>query len=120
MNKNVLRLVLSFAIVFAAVFVNDFSPTSAQTDFPDGTYLFGTIENDVISGYFSRNHGNPTKSSCVFVGSNGKVYKMSLIERNVHELYIDGQKIPDSEISKHNAEYKSFLEKYLRAQEIEK
>lgn len=120
MNKKLLWLILSLLVCVGAILTGDNSPSNAQVNFPDGVRLFGTIGNDgVISGYFSRNQSDSDRDWCVFVGANGKAYKMSLIERNVHELYIDGQKVPDSEIWKHTAEYKSFLEKYWRSQDIE-
>lgn len=120
MNKRVLRLVLSLPVYFAAILINSHSPSSAQTSFPDGIHLFGTIGNgSAISGYFSKDGGNSNRDWCVFIGANGKVYKMSLMERSIHELYIDSQKVPDSQIWKHTAEYRSFLEKYWRSKEID-
>lgn len=87
----------------------------------DGISMVGTIEKDrAMSGYFGKNRQDfKNKNWCVFIGANGKTYKMILIERNIHELYIDGKKIADSEIWKHTAAYKSFLERFWRSEQIE-
>ena len=74
-----------------------------------------------MTGYFGKNYQDiKNKNWCVFIGSNGKVYKMSLIDKNIRDLFIDGQKVADDQIWKHTAEYKSFLEKFWRNEEIEK
>jgi DNA repair exonuclease SbcCD ATPase subunit len=84
-------------------------------------YLFGSLEsNRMMTGFFSRNHNHlDNKNWLVFIGKNSKVYKISLINKNISTLYIDGEKIADSEIWKHTAEYKPFLEKFWRNEELE-
>jgi len=88
----------------------------------DGIYIFGRIDNDKAkSGIFGRRRENLKNSDwCVFIGENGQVYRMSLIDRSIHELYIDGKKIDDSQIWKHTAEFKPYLEKYWRVRELDK
>ncbi len=121
MNKKLFWLILSVSGFIVLFFVWNQNSGLAQIEVPKGIYLFGTIEKgDVLSGYFGKNQPDSNnKNWGVFVGENNKVYKLSLIGKSIHELYIDGQKIPDNEIWKHTAEYKSFLGKYWRNEEIE-
>lgn len=92
----------------------------AQSDIPGGVRLFATIGKDSeISGYFSSNGNGNARDWCVFVGQNGKVYKISLVDRDVSELSIDGQRVPKGDILKHSVEYTAFLEKYFRSVEID-
>ena len=71
-----------------------------------------------LTGFFSTKRLE-NQDWCVFIGANGQVYKLLLMDKKVSSLYIDGQKIDDSQIEKHSAEYQSFFKKYLRSQEIE-
>lgn len=116
------KMTLSFISVFAVLFfVLSFNVSQAQIMPANDIYMFGTIENDKrMSGYFGKNQRDfNNKNWCVFIGANGKVYKLTLIDKNIRDLYIDGQKIADGEIWKHTAEYKPFLLKFWRNEEIE-
>lgn len=82
--------------------------------------MFGQIDNDgTKSGVFGRRPSDVKNSNwCVFVGPREQVYKLTLIDRNIHELFIDGRKVEDSLIWKHTAEFKPYLEKFWRDREI--
>lgn len=87
----------------------------------DNLFMIGSLEKDKrMTGFYSKSPQSiQNKNWCVFIGENGKVYKISLIERNIHTLTIDGKQIADNQIWKHNAEYKPFLERFWREAEIE-
>lgn len=122
MVKKVFILLLSLSALTLLFFALNQNISLAQIK-PnnDSLYMVGSVDKDrTMTGFFGKNHQDiENKNWCVFIGENGKVYKISLIERNIHELYIDGQKIADNQIWKHTAEYKSFLEKFWRNEEIE-
>lgn len=115
---NNLRFLLSLVFIFLVSANFIFAQNKPSNE---GFYLFGSLASDkIMTGFFSKNgKAFENKNWCVFVGENGKVYKISLIDDSIHTLFIDGQKIADSEIWKHNAEYKPFLEKFWRNQKIE-
>lgn len=121
MKRKTFGLILSLMIFTGLFFVSSRNIGQAQIMPANDIYMFGTIENDkTMSGYFGKNQQDfKNKNWCVFIGSNGKVYKLRLIDRSVRELYIDGQKISNNQIGKHTAEYKSFLEKFWRSRDIE-
>lgn len=85
-------------------------------------YMVGTVGKDKkLSGYFIKGKTEfKDQNQFTFIASNGKVYKLSLTDKNVGELFIDGQKIAPADIEKHSAEYRPFVEKVLRSAEIEK
>lgn len=87
----------------------------------DDVYIVGRIDNDgTKSGVFGRRPSDVKNSNwCVFVGPREQVYKLTLIDRSIHELFIDGRKVEDSLIWKHTAEFKPYLEKFWRDREIE-
>ncbi|MFT3746085.1 MAG: hypothetical protein QM785_17575 [Pyrinomonadaceae bacterium] len=120
--KRLFRLIPLAAIIAAAIFTSDGNISHAQPPVSDGIYMFGRIDNDKgKSGIFGRSRKDlKDRDWCVFVVGGDKVYKMSLIDRSVHELYINGKRIEDSLIWKHTAEFKPYLEKYWRVQELEK
>ncbi len=121
MNKKIFWIITGLSGIGILFFVGQQNIGLAQLSVPKDIYMFGTIEKgEVMSGYFGKHQpDSKNKTWCVFIGSNGKVYKLALIDKNIHELYIDGQKVADSQIWKHTAEYKSFLEKFWRNEEIE-
>lgn len=120
MKRNSFSLILFFSLLVGLYFLINLNKSQAQILPSNDIYMFGTIENDHrMSGYFGKNSKDlQNKDWCVFIGANGKVYKITLIERNIHELFIDGKKITDSEIWKHNAEYKTFLQKFWRNEDL--
>lgn len=121
MKKKSFWLILCLSAFVSVYFLLNQNSSQAQTIPSDGIYIFGTIEKDRrMTGYFGKNSKDlRNKNWCVFIGENGKVYKLLLIDKGISELYIDGQKIDDSLIWKHTAEYKSFLERFWRSEEIE-
>ncbi|MEQ1605375.1 MAG: hypothetical protein ABL999_10960 [Pyrinomonadaceae bacterium] len=122
MRKRLSRIFPLAAILAAAFFTSDSNVSLAQPPLGDGIYMFGRIDNDKAkSGIFVRNRQDlKNRDWCVFIGENGSVYKMSLIDRSVHELFIDGKRVDDSLIWKRTAEFKPYLEKYWRDRELEK
>lgn len=114
MMKRLLRVIPPAAIMAAAIFTSGGDVSHAQRPVSDGTYIFGRIDNDRgKSGIFGRSRqAFKDRDWCVFVGANGSVYKMSMIDRSVHELFINGKRVDDSLIWKHTAEFKPYLEKY--------
>lgn len=121
MKKITLGLI-SCISVFTALFFNlNQTISQAQIIPANDIYMFGTVENDKrMSGYFGKNRQDfKNKNWCVFIGANGKVYKLTLIDKSIRDLFIDGRKIADGEIWKHTAEYKPFLLKFWRNEEIE-
>jgi len=121
MRRVIFSSVLILTIFAVLLSVPNLSPGRAQTKPSNDIYLNGTIENDRrMSGFFGKNGSDwKSKNWCVFIGANGKVYKLTLIDRSIGDLYIDGQKIAGGEIWKHTAEYKPFLLKFWRSEEIE-
>jgi hypothetical protein len=116
MNKKLFAAVSIFAIL------SIFAIADAQMQTADDSfYMFGSFDSEIgKTGYFSKNPVENFKITWhVFVGQNGQVYKLSLIEKSVHELFIDGQKFADAEIFKHTAEFKPNLEKIWRDKELE-
>lgn len=122
MMKRLFRLIPLAAIMAAAIFTSDGNVSHAQRPVSDGTYIFGRIDNDRgKTGIFGRSRqAFKDRDWCVFVGASGSVYKMSMIDRSVHELFINGKRVDDSLIWKHTAEFKPYLEKYWRVQDLEK
>lgn len=122
MRKRLFRIIPLAAVIFAAIFTSDDNTSHAQPPVNDGIYIFGRIDIERgKSGIFGRSRKElKERDWCVFVGANGSVYKMSLIDRSVHELFINGKRVDDSLIWKHTAEFKPYLDKYWRVQELEK
>lgn len=125
MNKKIFLAIFIpavLAILTLPLFLSSQNITEAQIKKDDDSFfMMGTIEKEkIMTGVYSKNsEAIHNKNWCVFVGENGKVYKISLIDKSIHALSIDGKKIEDKEIWKHNAEYKPFLEKFWRETELE-
>lgn len=113
-----------FVIVICAAssFVLERSAVEAQLVEPDGIHLSGRVEKQGrLSGFFSSpSKGGRTTNWCVFVGANGSVYKLTLLDRSVQSLVLDGQPVESDRISRYAAEFNPFLERFLRDAEIER
>ena len=122
MNTKILRGLWGMTILSILVLANQTNST-AQIKSGDNTIymMAGSIDKDItITGFFNRNNQNQKNQDwCVFIGEKGQVYKLLLTERKVSSLYIEGQKINDTQIEKYLAEYQPFLIKHWRNQEIE-
>lgn len=122
MNKRIFLIISCFVLLSIPFFLWQQNVSEAQTKKDDDSlYMIGSIENNkTMTGFYSKNAQSvQNKNWCVFIGNNGKVYKIQLIDKSIHTLHIDGQKIADSQIWKHTAEYKPYLEKMWRITEIE-
>lgn len=122
MSKRIILIISCLALLSIPFFVRQKNIVEAQTKNKEDLFLNGSIENDrKMTGFYSKNsNAAQNKNWCVFIGENGKVYKLWLIDKNIHTLHIDGQKIADDQIWKHTAEYKPFLLKMWRINELEK
>lgn len=56
----------------------------------------------------------------VFLGNDGKVYKINVTESKITQLFVDGEKVPNENISNYAAETKPFLDNLAIQAEIEK
>lgn len=116
-----IKTFILFCCVFAFAICPPISVNGQLNINHDAVYMFGSIENDNrMTGFFSHNKPNFARNNqCVFIGANEKVYRLSLTDKYINELFIDGKKIDDSQIWKHTAEFKPFLMKFWRQTEIE-
>jgi hypothetical protein len=123
MNRKTLRVISGVTILAILVFLSNQSISTGQIKSGGGELYMsvGLIGKDsTLTGFFYKNSNHPKNQDwCVFIGSNGQVYKLFLTDKKVSSLYLDGQKIDDGQIGRHTAEYQPFLMKYLRNQEIE-
>lgn len=122
MIRRVSHVLTLAAVIAAAFFYADKNVSLAQPQpKDDGIYILGRIDNDkTTSGIFGRRREDlKNRDWCVFIGENGRVYKMSLVDRSVRDLVIDGKRVDDSLIWKRTAEFKPYLEKYWRVRELE-
>ncbi len=121
MNKQIFLAISCFSILSIPFLLWQNNVSEAQTRKDDQFFMAGSIENDrKMTGFYSKNaNAAQNKNWCVFIGENGKVYKIWLIDKNIHSLHIDGIKIADDQIWKHTAEYKPYLEKMWRINELE-
>lgn len=121
MSKRIILIISCLAVFSIPFFVGQENSIEAQI-IDDDLFLNGSIENDRrMTGFYSKDsNATQNKDWCVFIGENGKVYKIWLKDRSIHTLHIDGQKIADEQIWKHTAEYKPFLLKMWRINDLEK
>lgn len=122
MSKRIILIISCLALLSIPFFIGQKNGVDAQTKNDDDLFLNGSIENDRrMTGFYSKDsNAAQNKDWCVFIGENGKVYKIWLIDRSIHTLHIDGQKIADDQIWKHTAEYKPFLLKMWHINDLEK
>jgi bla regulator protein blaR1 len=122
MKKRTYFTISIFAFLFFSVFVSRQNVADAQIrGLDDAIYMFGTFDtNRGKTGFFNKSSAeSDAKKWCVFVGKNGSVYKLSLIDKSVGELFVDGKRIPDGEIWKRTAEFKSYLGMVWKQRELE-
>lgn len=122
MSKRIILIISCLALLSIPFFVRQKNLVEAQTKNNDDLFLNGSIENNrKMTGFYSKNsNAVQNKDWCIFIGANGKVYKIWLINKSIHTLHIDGQKIADDLIWKHTAEYKPYLLKMWHINELEK
>jgi bla regulator protein BlaR1 len=122
MNTKTWRVIWGITMLSIFVLANQsISPAQIKTG-DNGVYMMtGSIDKDLTrTGFFNKNREDQKNQDwCIFISEKGQVYKLVLADKKVSRLFIDGQKIDDSQIEKHIAEYQAFLTKHLRSQEIE-
>ncbi len=122
MKKRTYFTISIFAFLFFAACVSHQNVADAQIrGLDDAIYMFGTFDtNTGKTGFFMKNAVEGDKKTwCVFVGENGSIYKLSLIDKSVGELFVDGKRIPDGEIWKRTVEFKPYLEMVWKQKELE-
>ncbi len=118
MRRN--YLISSLAIISILVCLQT---APAQVDSSEKTSLMmtGEFSDKQATGiYIKGADENLNLDWSVFLGNDGKVYKVTVVRQNIVELFVDGQKIPNENISQYAAETKPFLDNLAMEEEIEK
>jgi bla regulator protein blaR1 len=113
-----LFLISSFAITTLALTLT----TSAQTtSSSDSLMMTGRFSDTEATGIFFKGYDeNISQDWSVFLGNDGKVYKVLVVEQNIADLFVDGEKISSENISQYSANTKPYLDKLAMQKEIEK
>lgn len=115
---------LSFISIFAAVSILGFvfcQDISAQVPAEGASIMMtGEFTDRQATGiYIKGNDETLNLNWSVFLDNDGKVFKITVVDHQVTELFVDGQKIPNENISQYAAATKQFLDRLKMTEEIE-
>ncbi|HQU82778.1 MAG TPA: hypothetical protein PKY59_06625 [Pyrinomonadaceae bacterium] len=113
-----LFLISSFAIITLAAVLTISSQTTSSSN---SLMMTGQFSDREATGIYVKGADeNINQDWSVFLGNDGKVYKLHAVEQNIAELYVNGERISSENIPQYSANTKPLLEKLAMQKEIEK